>query len=335
MRKQNRTLKPHERQNLILEQLRLGGSQSVTEIKLALKERHGLDFDRKMIDRDLLAMSSSFGLTDDEGHPKRYSLASDSERRKVEVRVSEEHLQVLSMALMSLKTFKSLRSLALRTEEALATALPEDLKRRLIDHRHSWILQPPPGGIRKEQSSENIEVLLQAIRAGVAVSGTYGSKSSKNTARNLAPLRVEISGNGISLLARDLETPEQEIKRFVPSRFSRLKINSEQKVNQPTPKDLEPFWSTFGGFGGPHQKPVSIRFIVGPSVGEHLKEVEYHPSQRMKPMGQDKYQVTIKVPIGWPIVRLIASFGGDVAAIHPPELRTWVQDIWNGGRLSK
>ena len=333
MKKQNRTLKPHERHELIAKHLRLADSLTISEIAERLRVADHLEVSKKTISRDLAEMSSkaAFGLTEEEAFPRRYKLLDRHGRKNLQIHLEAEHLQVISMGLTGLKAFNSLKSIALKTEKAITDSLPDDLKGAMAHENHSWMLQWPQSGKRKEHSSAAIETILKAMRMNAAVSGIYKA-AEVGRERNLAPLKVELSGSGLSILARDLDAQDQPIKRFVPSRFESLRVVESHREPETTAKELEPFQSTFGGFGGPDQIPELITLIVGKNVGEHLREVEYHPTQRIKPRPDGKFEVTLKVAIGWPIVRVIASFGGNIDDISPTHLKVRVYEIWNGGQ---
>ena len=332
VRRQNRTMTPTDRHNLISDLLRRSDPMSVTEIMNRLNTQHGTSFNRKMIDRDVRDMSVSFSIIDDEQKPARFSIDKAMDKREVSLSLTEEHLQILSLALTSLKAFSSLNAKSIETENAILACLPEDLKLRMRASEHSWVLQPAQGGVRKDLTGDTIEAILYALRKGCALRGVYASKGEgAKKARWIAPVRVEISGNGLSLLARDLESPGKEIKRWVPARFEKVKVDLEHQEPTVSMKELKPFISTLGAFGGPSQTPEAITLRVGSSVGEHLMEVEYHPTQKVKRIGDKSYVVTMKVPIGWPLIRLVASFGGDMEDIQPAELKERVNDIWAGG----
>ncbi|MBF0312771.1 MAG: WYL domain-containing protein [Oligoflexia bacterium] len=344
-RKRNNKISPHLRRQRILQLLERAPDEgfSCTEIYTQLKYA-GFDFERKTFERDIDDLSNEHAIYE-EGHmPTRYLLRKGY-RPKYDIRLNDEQIQTLTIALGLLKKLgpTHFSSLVTEIETTLISSLPEHLGLEFDRFLLLQLVQDSLPGKATLKSSENLVITLTALRKSQTFSCQYESQNPSSPEkdpsriRNFGPIILEMVAGSPYLLVQDLdESPAStkiSIKRLRISRVHNAKL-SGNAFKAPPPKVYKQFLDSFEAVGGNNNKPINISIICSEKLCKYLQDHELHPSQKILPLEDDQYSIEWKMPLNYRMARMLAGFGGDLYKIRPTELKRWVANLWNFGTKS-
>lgn len=310
------------------------GGFTITEIFDIFSKEHGHDASRKTIERDIeyLAQDQGVYLTNEEEATKRYAISPDY-AEQIEITISEEHLQILNLALGLLGKLgpQALSRIVSETENALVETLPEDQKQDFENFKTLQAIQSSTAGKAILKEGEDLKNVLLALRKGKMIKGQYFSKHrGVIEERDLGPIFIELFGGSPYLLAEDIHDEENPIKRFKLSRLSEVSIE-KVPYTPPDKSECERFLNSFAGVGGNEMAIEHIQIWGSPKMAEHFEEIELHPSQKLSKVSEEEHLLEFKMPLSYHLVRYFAGFGGEIHQIEPSELYFKVRKIWMKG----
>lgn len=310
---------------------------TVTEVYQALKER-GHKLIRKTIERDLkesMANESDFGLSSTDGErPERFYIMEGHSTRH-QVILSEENIQVLALALNSLKKTAAIgfEQFIDEVEIAVRARIPKVLARALFVSHQQQIIQYGQGGRAKKLTVRELTEVFRALRENRAMSCRYDSRNSpsrKHEVRRFAPIAIELFGGIFYLLTFDLDEPSKTVKRLKLSRVHDIKL-LEEKTKASSKTQIETYLHNYGALGGPAHPPIQVQLTGDVTLGEMFEDREFSPNQIVKPLNQGTWEITLTTADSLPLARLLAGYGGNILTIQPTSLRKQVKKLWEEG----
>ena len=324
------------RRNLIKRILKQApqGGLTITEIFEIFSKEHGHETTRKTVERDLDYLSESQGVyvVDEKATVKCFAISEDY-AEELEITITEEHLQIINLALGLLSKLGpvALSRLVSDTENSLVETLPEELKKDFENFKSLQAIQSSTAGKAILKDGDDLKNVLLALRKGKMIRGEYFSKHrGVSEERDLGPIFMELFGGSPYLLAEDIHDPENPIKRFKLSRLSDVSVE-KKPYTPPEKSDCERFLSSFAGVGGDEAKIEHIQIWGSPKMAEHFEEIELHPSQKLTKLSEDEYLLEFRMPLAYHFIRYMAGFGGEIYQMDPSELFFKVRKIWTKG----
>lgn len=162
-----------------------------------------------------------------------------------------------------------------------------------------------------------------AIRQRHCINIRYNSYySGKITRHRVSPYAVIFRKNAWYLIG--WTDKHSEVRTFRINRIESLRI-TEREYTIPEDfsiqKYLEKSWDIMTG------PEVDVEVHFAPRVVPLIREINWHPTQKLHVLPDDTLQFQVTVA-GWEeIGRWILGWGSDAKVIQPTELREWVSDI--------
>lgn len=339
MPRKNSDLSTQTRRNLIKRILKQAPEDgySVTEIYEIFTKEPDQQTSRKTVERDIEYLSQDHGVyvINEEASTKHYAISEDY-AENLEITVSEEHLQIINLALGLLSKLgpASLSRIAADTENALVETLPTELKNDFENFKTLQSIQSSLAGKAILENDKDLGTVLLALRKGRMIEGDYFSKHRGVTERReLGPIFIELFGGAPYLLAEDPDDKENPIKRFKLSRLSDTKILST-RYTPPEKEECEHYLNSFAGVGGEKNEITKIQITGNRKLAEHFEEFELHPSQSVTKLSEEEYLLEFEMPLSYPFFRYMAGFGGYISHIEPIEAMRQIRAIWRKGAES-
>ena len=340
MPKKTNDLKPYERFPIyqrILERRDDDCAMTLTEIQEAFVRETGFKISRKMVDRDVLNMTQSFGVIESSGHPKRYYIDPNfSQKYRLDLSESELQILILSLEHMKASSLKIFEDHCHSLEKALDLSLPRELGVRLKQFKSHYSFSYGSYGRPNPWDEKSMEVILQSLRVGRTIEcqnlSPYHDDSYNDAKRHFAPLQLSMVGNTPYLLVKDMD--DGEFKRPSALRLINVRLTdiSIPKVNL---EKINIANFSFGGFGGINQETVDISIKCKGALATFLHERIIHPTQNIESLGNGIFQITFKIPPSTEISRFLSSYGTDLLEITPESLLNEVQQFGNRDHKKK
>lgn len=321
-----------KRQELILQLLR-GLSEesalSIADIHERLTDQ-GIEIDARTARRDINDLSRDYGLLSTEDHPERFYLSSDY-HFKHQVQFTEEELQVMMIALNNLKhtSDKYFEKITSNLETLIMKNLPTETVKSLKEEKKKYFFDYSLSGRPQSSEEKDFEFILEALRSNKCFTckniSPYKKMAQQDRLRTFAPYRFVLTGGVPYLLVRDID--DKQVKRLRLNRVKSVKI-IDQSVDPKFKFDWDGFTKeSFGGFGGESQRSELVELICDETMANYFFEKKIHHSQRLVQLDQDRYKLSLKVPISSELLRLIASFLPHVHELITENIRIQLMQI--------
>lgn len=325
------------RQRLVLWHLQSSGDSglSVSELAERINEAKGWHWTRKTYERDVQALSRDHGIMETGSTPQRFALSKDYAPH-FDARFSEPHVQTLVIALGVLKKIApdQFGAMVDEAETTLLEALGPTLSAELARLREFHVAEYPASGKASMKIGDDLTSMLLAIRKGRVFTCVYNSpyhdKVRLYRRRSFGPIALEMFGGAPYVLVQDMDADNKPIKRLKLSRIGDVEVLGIA-YERPKRSALKEWKDAFAGFGGASNPPVRVVVRGTEIIGTFFEENEIHPSQKLVQEDDELWRLELKMPISFPLVRLLVGFGGNILSIHPLALRKQVTELWRAG----
>lgn len=314
-----------QRKNLILGLLRGRTSESalsVLELTKLLVDKN-IDVTDRTVRRDMLELSSEFGLASTEDFPERYFLTADY-HIKHQILFSDVELQVLLIALNNLKhtSDKFFESVAAGIEGHILKNLPTDALKVLQTESKKYFFDMSLAGKPKSSAEKNFGLILEALRTNKCFTckniSPYKSRKLQERLRSFAPYRFVLTAGVPYLLVQDLD--DKQIKRLRVNRIESVKL-LERDVDHSLKVNWEKYTTqSLGGFGGEAQELHRVIINCDETMANYFIEKTIHASQKVQQLDEGSFRLQFDVPLSHDFVRLVASFLPHIYDIANPTL---------------
>jgi len=338
MPKKTNDLRPYERYPIyqrILERRDEECPMALTEIQEAFERETGLKITRKMVDRDILNMTQSFGVVEIDEHPKKYYITPEfSQKYRLDLSESELQILVLSLEHMKAASLKTFENHCQNLEKLLDHSLPDDLTKRLKQFKSHYSFSYGSYGRPNPWDEKSMDIILQSLRLARTIKcqnySPYHDEKYHKRIRHFAPLQLSMVGNTPYLLVKDMDSGDFK-------RPSALRLINVELTETSTPKvNIEHMNITefsFGGFGGIDENIVEVTIRCKGALATFLQERIIHPSQKITSPEKGIYKITMRIPYSTELPRFLSGYGDDIIEVMPKSIWNEVKLFW--GALPK
>ena len=325
----------NRRQDLIFQVLKgrdADTSLSAMDIENALKTE-GVIVDLRTIRRDLTDLTDTHGLASTESRPEKFYPAKDYEL-KYELHLNENTLQVLLIALNNLKftSHDYFKNFSTEAETAILNSLDTKIAETLRESKTKYFFDYSTAGKPAGANTKDFEKIMIAIRENKIITcnndSPYRSDEYNSKRRRFAPY-IFILTSGIPYLI----VQDQYDFTFKKLRATRIKnvhlsTKSFERVKIENEIHLE---TLIGGWGGLSEGAEEIKVNCDAQMATYFQERIIHPTQIVKKLSKDSFEITFNCAKSSELARLISSFGGSVSSVSPSDLYENVKAIWSSG----
>lgn len=210
------------------------------------------------------------------------------------------------------------------------TPLGRDLK---ACYERLAVLMPPAVRMRPEIVMEKLalratafrpvrekswEAVSEALQRGVSLSIRYHRPGeAPGDPRIIRPYAFVLAGRDWMVLAEDQAAGQ--VKLFYLARIEGARLSSDRYT---IPKDFDAerfFRNTFGLFVG-DAKPFRIRVRFSPAVSDEVRELQFHPEQKIETTPAGEAILEIPAQSIKEARRFVLAYGKDAVVLEPPEL---------------
>ena len=327
------------RQELIFQILKGKSADSgltASEIHQRLKSE-GLAIDLRTIRRDLTTLSSSHGLCSDERRPERYYPSADYQL-KYELHLNENTLQVLLIALNNLKftSHDYFKNFATETETTIFNSLDAKIAESLRQSKEKYYFDYSTAGKPASTNTKDFEKIMFAIRENKIITcnndSPYKTDEYNKRRRQFAPYIFILTSGIPYLIVQDQS--DLTFKKLRATRIKNVHLSSKSfdRIDIKNELHLENF---IGGWGGLSEESAQIKIGCDAHMATYFQERIIHPTQTVRKISDNTYEITFKCAQSSELARLISSFGGHVNSIEPADLYDDVKAIWESGILKR
>lgn len=321
-------LKRHQEIYLILKSLDETTAKTLSEIHSILFKDFKVE--RKTVERDLEAMSTTHRILSTESYPNRF-YAQEGFKVDYQFNFSDAELQTIILALQNLSQTSPdyLRNLCSETETSLIDKLPDPLKVDLKEfkelHHFNYGINGRDQTLWDEKNNnESCKVALEALREGKTFTCSYASidkPESIKKPRHFEPQLFQLTGSIGYLYVRDLS--DGKLKNLRMSRITNAKI-TDQKAKRLPKKEIKGLKSSFGGFGLGDEKTIKITIKCDNHMATAFGERKIHDSQKINPSTN---VITLEMAPTTEIYRLFAGWNDHITEIKPANVEEEVKKI--------
>ncbi len=323
------------RQELIFQILKgrtIDDGLTANEVHKRLKNE-GLAIDLRTVRRDLTTLTSSHGLCSDELRPERYYPSADYQL-KYELHLNENTLQVLLIALNSLKftSHDYFKNFATETETTIFNSLDSTIAESLRQSKEKYFFDYSTAGKPSSTNTKDFEKIMIAIRENRIITcnndSPYKSDEYNKKRRRFAPYIFILTSGIPYLIVQDQN--DSTFKKLRATRIKNIHLSTKsfERVNIKDEVHLE---TLIGGWGGISEKSTKIRINCNAQMATYFIERIIHPTQIVKKISEDVFEISFNCAKSSELARLISSFGGNVNSITPSDLYDDVKEIWTSG----
>ncbi len=169
---------------------------------------------------------------------------------------------------------------------------------------------------------ETWQAVSEALQKGIVLSIRYRSAGGvPGEPRNIRPYAFVLSGRDWMVLA--LDQVADQIKIFYLSRIEAARPTGERYA---IPRDFDAdafFRNTFGLFVG-SGKPFRFRVRFSRQVSDEVRELQWHPSQRIETTGEGEAILELPAESLKEARRFVLAYGKDALVLEPQQL---VEDL--------
>lgn len=296
---------------------------TITQLHEYLQDE--FDYDRKTIERDVLALlAEDFISVEEDSRPAVY-FCNEEQRKNYIIRFHDEQLQILLLALESFKkeTPKTIQQRIIDIENILSESLPGSLQSALMRYRDLCFSSYTIAGASNACNDQELVTILQAVRERRKFSATYHERK-----RTLSPILIKVVAGEFYLYAKD--HGDDFIKWFRLSRFTDASLMTELAEINDDAADLTRVQSHhFGGFEG--SEIVEYRITGNQRLADYFYERRIADDQEVEELDDDHFLVTFTQNDSYELIRFLASFGGNITAIEPAFVKDQVKEVWEEG----
>ncbi len=323
------------RQELIFQILKartIGNGLTANEVHKRLRGE-GLVIDLRTVRRDLITLTSTHGLSSDNLRPERYFPSTDYQL-KHELHLNENTLQVLLIALNSLKSTSHdyFKNFVTETETTLFNSLDSTVADSLRLSKEKYFFDYSTSGKPVSKNTKDFAKLMIAIRENKIITcnnnSPYKSDEYNKKRRRFAPYMFLLTSGIPYLIVQDQSDLVFKKLRATRIKDVHLSTKSFERININNEVHLE---TLIGGWGGISEKPIEITINCNAQMAGYFQEKIIHPSQIVKKVSENIYDISFNCAKSSELTRLISSFGGNVNSIFPDELYDDVKEIWKSG----
>lgn len=324
-------LKRHQEIYLILKSLDETTAKTLSEIHSILFKDFKVE--RKTVERDLEAMSTTHRILSTETYPNRF-YAQEGFKVDYQFNFSDAELQTIILALQNLSQTSPdyLRDLCSETETSLIDKLPDPLKVDLkefkeLHHFNYGINGRDQTLFDEKNNNESCQVALEALREGKTFTCNYASidkPESIKKLRHYEPQLFQLTGSIGYLYARDLSNGEFRNLRM--SRITNANLH-EQKAKRLPKKEIKGLKSSFGGFGLGDEKTIEIKIKCDKHMATAFGERRIHDSQKIQKISPSESVITLEMAPTTEIYRLFAGWYNHITEIKPQNVAEEIKKI--------
>lgn len=293
-----------------------------------LAQRHGASV--RTIRRDLEALQE-VGLpleAEAGGKKKRWRVAFSSRLTRLSRLLDVSHYLGLRMAMgqvggaaRSSQLFTSLEDLSDKVEDALGKKSRDTLaaiERCFHSYEKRTYRSAPP---------DVFWPLVMAITEERLVQVTYRAPkaSPEEKTYKVLPLRL-FTYEGVLYLMAYMPRHDNYLNLHLHRLLSLKVLKEKQKV----PAGFDPEILENAAFGVYHTgKPVTFRLRFAPGVAEVIRERTWHPSQKIKDLGDGSVELTFRCVYSYEVTNWVAGWRANVEVLAPKKLRQEMRDLGN------
>ena len=282
-----------------------------------LASRH--DVSTKTIRRDLAAlMEAGFPLYDERYEGKVYWRLAEEYKGLPLANLSLSELAALYfsrnvVAALSAPPFTGDIDSAFKKIEG---ALPEK-NISFLDNLDAMISVRADAPKDLEEHKQTIRTLMDAIGEGHSIQmGYYSAHSQKKKAYTLHPYRLMYFRGGLYLFGY-VEAYDQ-IRTFAVERIEELEKLTDT-FEKPPDFSVESYLES--SFGLVKEDPFDVEILFKPNVASYVRSRIWHPSQKVKDVGNGEIVVSMHVGGEFELGAWILSFGPSAKVLSPEKLR--------------
>lgn len=204
--------------------------------------------------------------------------------------------------------------------QKLAAALPDTISLHLADWDQTISFRTSAEPVL---NLEIFDTLARATARRQQLLLTYRKPGQRRTeARCVDPYHLANINGEWFLFAFD--HLRKDLRTFVPSRIQAVSLTG-RTFTRPEKFSLERrLRDSFGVHSGHGQFGVVIRF--NEFAADYVREKRWHPSQELRELKDGGVELRLKLSSLGEVARWILSWGGNAAALEPPELVAAVRD---------
>lgn len=306
---------------------------------LTAKDIHGrlknesLTIDLRTVRRDLIELTSSHGLCSNELRPERYYPSADYQL-KYQLHLNENTLQVLLIALNSLKftSHDYFKNFATETETTILNSLDSSIADSLRRSKEKYFFDYSTAGKPSSTNTKDFEKIMIAIRENKIITcnndSPYKSDDYNKKRRKFAPYIFILTSGIPYLIVQDQQ--DLTFKKLRATRIKNIHLSAKsfERVNIKNDVHLE---TLIGGWGGISERPTKITINCNTQMATYFQERIIHPTQVVKKISANTFEITFNCAKSSELARLISSFGGNINSISPDDLYDDVKEIWESG----
>ena len=312
--------------------------RSLPEIKAHLEE-YGYFVSDRTIQRDLIKLSSAFGLyCDDRSIPFGWCWMKDAKRADM---ASMDHAEALTLSLA--KTYLSdvlpinnsarIDALFKRAENFLDQMQGSDLikwkdKVRVIPVTHGYVTPK----IKDEIQGIIYESLLREKQFVGKYLSREATKSKKAVFNPLA-----IVSHGVVtrvICTREIDGQIDNIIRYLPIHRFKSVSPLENKINIPDGFNLDDYLSS-GQIEYLYDENIDLHLKFRHSAGLHLTETPFSKNQEIKIVKGKSITLKAKTPYTETLKRWILGFGDQVKVMGPAKLKKEIKEIYKTSLMNE
>jgi predicted DNA-binding transcriptional regulator YafY len=178
---------------------------------------------------------------------------------------------------------------------------------------------------RKPQGTENLYVLLHAIKNQLKVKFTYQKFWEEEASNRMTdPYALKEFKNRWYLITKD--NKDNKVKTFPLDRVTNLEITNQTFT---TPKEYnaeESFRYSFGIISPDDQAPQEVVLSFDSVQGKYIKSLPLHETQEVLVDNENELQIRLKLWITHDLFMELLSYGAEMKVLKPKRLRNEIKN---------
>jgi len=297
------------------------GGVTASDLHRKLSEL-GYGIDKRSVERDLVTLSGSFPITNDEGRPARWYWVRDAPFTALPGMdpVTALTLELVSRYLTPLMPIRLMQPLS--AQLAAARHVLDDIKSSDMARWTERIAVIPQGQtlLPPEVASDVREVVYEALLTGKRFEVSYRAAESERPKRYpVSPLGLVIRGGVIYLVGTAKDYPDPCV--YALHRMSNPSL-LDVAARIPAGFDLDRYVREDRTFEFPLGGEIKLELRVSPFLANHFSESRLATDQVVVPIrGSDRSRVVATVADTQQLMWWLLSLGTQVEVVKPLSLR--------------
>lgn len=282
----------------------------------------GYGIDKRSVERDLVTLSSSFPITNDEGRPARWHWVRDAPFTALPGMdpVTALTLELVSRYLTPLMPIKLLQPLV--PQFTAARRVLDEMKSSDVARWTKQIAVIPQGQalLPPEVAPDVREAVYEALLTGRRFEISYRPVDSERPKRYpISPLGLVVRGGAIYLVGTAKDYPD-------PCVYALHRMSNPHPLDEPVAIpigfDLDRYVREERTFDFPLGGEIKLELRVSPFLAKHFSESRLATDQVVVPIrGSDRSKVVAKVADTAQLMWWLLSLGTQVEVVRPKSLR--------------